>query len=199
MINYKFATKEQLKEEFSRLSKIVGDSPFGTKKEFFHLPEILNVGEKPLAVASGLMDGNTWLLTLTNQRVIFLDKGMFFGIKQVDVRLADIVSVGGKTGLMFGEIQVSTSGQDYVIKDVLKKVVIPFTNLINEARNNLHKQTLPQESAAEAQVPVSDSAEKDTLSFDERMDKIERLADMKEEGILTEEEFQQQKQIILNS
>ncbi|WP_199496502.1 MULTISPECIES: SHOCT domain-containing protein [Kosakonia] len=30
------------------------------------------------------------------------------------------------------------------------------------------------------------------------MDKIERLAEMKEEGILTEEEFQQQKQRILN-
>ncbi|WP_240725952.1 SHOCT domain-containing protein [Escherichia sp. E4208] len=31
------------------------------------------------------------------------------------------------------------------------------------------------------------------------MDKIERLAEMKAEGILTEEEFQQQKQRILNS
>lgn len=191
MINYKFATKEQLKEEFSRLSKIVGDSPFGTKKEFFHLPHILNTEEKPVAVASGMMDNNTWLITLTNQRVIFLDKGMFFGIKQVDVRLSDIVSVGGKTGLMFGEIQVSTSGQDYVIKNVLKNVVVPFTNLINETRNNLHKQTSPQAS-------VPDSTGKDTLSFDDRMDKIERLADMKEEGILTEEEFQQQKQRILN-
>ncbi|WP_254889225.1 SHOCT domain-containing protein [Salmonella enterica] len=30
------------------------------------------------------------------------------------------------------------------------------------------------------------------------MSKIERLAEMKEEGILTEEEFQQQKQRILN-
>ncbi|EDW2691595.1 SHOCT domain-containing protein, partial [Salmonella enterica subsp. enterica] len=39
---------------------------------------------------------------------------------------------------------------------------------------------------------------KATHSFDEQMSKIERLAEMKEEGILTEEEFQQQKQRILN-
>ncbi|WP_240725954.1 PH domain-containing protein [Escherichia sp. E4208] len=62
------------------------------------------------------MDGNTWLITLTNQRVIFLDKGMIFGVKQVDISLRNIVSVGGKTGLIFGEIMISTSGQNYTIK-----------------------------------------------------------------------------------
>ncbi|WP_370558909.1 PH domain-containing protein [Edwardsiella tarda] len=194
MLNYKTATKEQLKEEFIRLSNIVNDSPFGTKKEFFHLPEILNSGETPLAVASGIMENNTWLITLTNQRVIFLDKGMVFGLKQVDVRLQDIVSVGGKTGLMFGEIQISTTGQNYFIKNVLKKVIIPFTNLINETRNNKDNLNQP---AQHATTTHDDATVK--LSFDEQMTKIERLADMRDEGILTDEEFQQQKQRILNS
>lgn len=82
-----------------------------------------------------MMDGNTWLITLTNQRVVFLDKGMLFGVKQVDVNLPNIVSVGGKTGLLLGEITISTSGQNYTIKNVAKTSVIPFTNLVNEARN----------------------------------------------------------------
>ncbi|WP_000568367.1 hypothetical protein, partial [Bacillus cereus] len=61
MIDYKTASKDQLKAEMKRLAGVVSDTPFGTKKEFFHLPEILNSGERPVAIASGMMDGNTWL------------------------------------------------------------------------------------------------------------------------------------------
>ncbi|EMB4326273.1 PH domain-containing protein [Pluralibacter gergoviae] len=187
MIDYKTASKEQLKAEMKRLSSVVSDTPFGTKKEFFHLPEILNTDEQPIAIASGMMDNNTWLITLTNKRVIFLDKGMIFGVKQVDVNLDNIVSVGGKTGLIFGEIMISTSGQNYTIKNVMKSCVIPFTNLINETRNRPAQAT-----------NIDSHSPKASLSFDEQMAKIERLADMKEEGMLTDEEFQQQKQRILN-
>ncbi|CAI1117209.1 Uncharacterised protein [Serratia quinivorans] len=185
MIDYKTASKDQLKAEMKRLASVVSDVSFGTKKEFFHLPEILNVGETPLAIASGQMDGNTWLITLTNKRVIFLDKGMFFGVKQVDVNLQNIVSVGGKTGLLFGEITISTSGQNYTIKNVIKASVIPFTNLVNETRNNAAQstQTNPQ--------PVA-------VNQDDVIANIERLAKLKADGVLTDEEFQQQKQLILN-
>lgn len=189
MIDYKTASKDQLKVEMKRLSAAVSDTPFGTKKEFFHLPEVLNTGEEPLGIVSGMMDGNTWLITLTNQRVIFLDKGMIFGVKQVDISLRNIVSVGGKTGLIFGEIMISTSGQNYTIKNVIKSSVIPFTNLVNETRNSLDKP----------QVITAPASSNEKSSFDDVMDKIKRLAEMKAEGILTEEEFQQQKQRILNS
>ncbi|MFP9431785.1 PH domain-containing protein [Enterobacter sp. LM3] len=184
MIDYKTASKDQLKKEFTRLAKVVSDSTFGTKKEFFHLPNILNSGEQPLAVASGAMDGNTWLITLTNQRVIFLDKGMVFGVKQVDVNLKNIVSVGGKTGLILGEIMISTSGQTYTIKNVMKTSVIPFTNLINSTRN-AQNEALQQVEQAKPQA-------------DDFISQMERLAALKEKGILSDEEFQQQKQRILN-
>ena len=182
MLDYKKATTQQLKEEYKRLSSVVSDTPFATKKEFYHLPSILNDGEQPLAIASGAMDGNTWLITLTNQRVIFLDKGMLFGVKQVDVNLRNIVSVGGKTGLLLGEIIISTSGQNYTIKNVMKGAVIPFTNLINATRNK-------KEDESKNSSPSNDS---DIIS------QIERIAALKEKGILSEEEFQQQKQRILN-
>ncbi|MEN4701106.1 PH domain-containing protein [Pantoea agglomerans] len=187
MLNYKTASKEDLKKEMKRLASVVSDAPFGTKKEFYHLPEILGVDETPLAIASGMMDNNTWLITLTNKRVIFLDKGMLYGVKQVDINLNNIVSVGGKTGLLLGEIMISTSGQNYTIKNVMKGSVIPFTNLVNETRNNQNQSPKPEQQQA-----------KTSLSFDEQMSKIEHLAEMKENGILTDEEFQVQKQRILN-
>lgn len=185
MIDYKTATKDQLKAEMKRLASTVSDVPFGTKKEFFHLPEILNAGETPLAIASGQMDGNTWLITLTNKRVIFLDKGMLFGVKQVDVNLQNIVGVGGKTGLLLGEITISTSGQNYTIKNVMKTSVIPFTNLVNETRNNSAPAT-------------QNNAQSTAADQDDLIAKIERLAKLKADGVLTDEEFQHQKQRVLN-
>jgi hypothetical protein len=112
---------------------------------------------------------------------------MLYGVKQVDINLNNIVSVGGKTGLLLGEIMIATSGQNYTIKNVMKGSVIPFTNLVNEIRNNQNQSQKPEQQQS-----------KTSLSFDEQMAKIERLADMKENGILTDEEFQVQKQRILN-
>ncbi|WP_342754777.1 PH domain-containing protein [Pantoea sp. MBD-2R] len=183
MLDYTKATETQLKQEFKRLAQVVGDNGFGTKKEFFHLPKILNASEQPLAIASGAMDGNTWLITLTNQRIIFLDKGMLFGVKQVDVNLRNVVSVGGKTGVLLGEIFISTSGQNYTIKNVQKGTVVPFTNLINATRNAMDEKPRAPESSAPTDI----------------VSQLERLATLKEKGILSDEEFQQQKQRILNS
>lgn len=131
------------------------------------------------------MDGNTWLITLTNKRVIFLDKGMLFGVKQIDVNLQNIVSVGGKTGLLLGEITISTSGQNYTIKNVMKASVIPFTNLVNETRNKTAQSS-------------QDTPQSPTANQDDVIAKIERLAKLKADGVLTDDEFQQQKQRVLN-
>ena len=136
-----------------------------------------------------MIDSNTWLITLTNRRVIFLDKGMIYGLKHIDVNLKDIVSVGGKTGLIFGDILISTSGQNYSIKQVSKSSVVPFINLINETRDNPHS-SIPTNAQ-----PHSSTSEK---PFDDAISKLERLAELKENGVLTDEEFQQQKQRVLN-
>ena len=141
MIDYKKATKDQLKDEYKRLSKLVNDNPFATKKEFFHL----------------------------------------WGLKQIDVNLKDIVSVGGKTGMILGDIMIGTSGQNYSISNVFKAAVVPFTNLINSTRNNLNNREEKKESVAPAEAGV------DIVS------QLERLASLQEKGILTPEEFAQQK------
>ena len=45
------------------------------------------------------MDGNTWLITLTDRRIIFLDKGMIYGLKQTTIDLDKVNAVSGETGL----------------------------------------------------------------------------------------------------
>lgn len=182
MINFKTASNEELKIEYKRLAKLVGDMPFGTKKEFYHLPAILADDERPLAVATGLMGGNTWLITLTNYRIIFLDKGMVYGLKQVTIDLAGIVSVGGRTRMMTGSITLSTAGQNYTIENVMKGAVTPFTNLVNAAREHLN--TLP--AACRTYVQPHDV-----------ITQLEKLAALKERGILNDQEFCAQKEKIL--
>ncbi|WP_410016080.1 PH domain-containing protein [Sodalis sp. C49] len=184
MINFKTASIEELKIEYKRLAKLVGDMPFGTKKEFYHLPAILADDEKPLAVATGLMGGNTWLITLTNYRIIFLDKGMVYGLKQVFVDLASVVSVSGRTKMMTGSITLSTTGQNYTIENVMKGAVTPFTNMVNIARETLSQQPqMRQAAGTRAQYDV--------------ITQLEKLAALKERGILSDQEFSVQKEKIL--
>ena len=184
MIDYKTATKAELLAEFERLKKLSNDDGFFTKKEFLHFPQIAMPGEAPIAVSSGKMDGKTWLIILTNQRVIFLDKGFFFGVKQVAVDLSTISSVGGQTKILFGQIIIAAGGHTYTVENVPKKNVIPFTNMVKQAMEDLRQGQAS--SARQTQATSNDPLEQ-----------LERLASLKEKGVITEEEFQAQKAKIL--
>jgi hypothetical protein len=181
--DYKNATKEELKKHYDEIAKKIGDDQFFTKKELNYLPEILSEGEEVLAFTSGLMDGNTWLITLTNKRIIFLDKGMIYGLKQTIIPLDRINSVSGKTGILFGEIFIEDGAKERHIKNVWKKTVKPFTNLVMETIEQYKNQKNTNHSSSKQDDPY---------------EQLEKLANLKEKGIITEEEFNKAKQKILD-
>lgn len=185
MFDFKNANKEQLKIEYNRIAREIGDDQFFTKKELNHLPEILMDGEQVLAFTSGLMDGNTWLIALTDHRVLFLDKGLIYGLKQVSINLDKINSVSGTTGLFFGEIRIEDGASERVIKNVWKKTVVAFTNKVRDALHATRRA---------ASAPVSAAA---PAAADDIVSKLERLATLKERGILTDAEFAEQKAKLL--
>ncbi len=117
----------------------------GTKKEIKSLPEILQIDEVILGLTSGFMDGNTWLITCTNKRIIFLDKGMLYGLKQVEIPLYKITSMEQKTGLFLGEISIHDGSNKMTIKNVMKKTVRHFVKSTNEAMQNLYQDTKQRE------------------------------------------------------
>ena len=180
--DFKNASKSELKKEYNRIAKEIGDDQFFTKKELNYLPEILQNGEQVLAFTSGMMDGNTWLLTLTDQRVIFLDKGMIFGLKQEVINLDRINGISCSTGIFFGKIAINDGAKTRWIENVWKKTVKTFTNKVQEAIAHLKDNRNTKTSA---------TSENDIVS------QLERLASLREKGILTEDEFQQQKKKIL--
>jgi len=184
--DFKNAPPADLKVEYNRIAKEIGDDQFFTKKELNHLPEILGDGEQVLAFTSGMMDGNTWLITLTDRRVIFLDKGMIYGLKQTTIDLDKINAITGETGLFLGKIRIEDGAKERTISNVWKKTVVRFTN---KARDAIEVRKHPKHAAP---APVPQAA-------DDVVSKLERLAALKGNGILSQEEFDQQKSKLLSA
>jgi hypothetical protein len=172
-----------IRQQIQRLGQV---DTFGTKKEIGYLPEILSDDESVLALTSGLMDGNTWLIVCTEKRVIFLDKGMIYGLKQRETPLEKIHSIEQKTGLIFGSIGIWDGAARMDIKNVMKQTVQPFVEALNRAREALKR------SEGSRQRSPADSGT-DVVS------QLERLANLRDRGVLTEAEFQAQKARILGT
>ena len=86
-----------------------------------------------LAFATGLMNNDTWLITLTDRRIIFLDKGMVYGLRQAVIDLDKVSSVSFTTRWLFGDIHIRDSSGTYQITNVWKKSIVPFTNRVQQA------------------------------------------------------------------
>lgn len=154
---------------------------FGTKKEIKYLPEALYNNEVIEYLTSGFLDGSTWLLICTNIRILALDKGLIYGLKQQEIPLEKISSVSFKKKLMFAEVEIITSSSKIKIENIYKDQVENFVRAINTARENLNK----------SQNNSIQSSQEDVVS------QIEKLAELKEKGILTEEEFSAKKKQLL--
>ena len=106
---------------------------------------------------------------------------MLYGLKVKEFPIDKITSVSYKTGLIYGKFTI-TSKEDAVIELVDKNEIRPFAEHVTNKLNS--KKT---------ESSVNTSSEDDVVS------KLERLAALKEKGILTDEEFLEQKTKILNS
>lgn len=153
---------------------------FWTWKEIRALPEILEHGESVRAITSGLMEGKTWLAVCTEKRVIFLNRGMFYGMRQLQIPLERIQAIDHEFTLFFGSITVWDGASAFTMGMVLKSSIMPFAKVTQEQIQKLHKA----EKAA---------ASVDTIS------QLEKLADLRERGHITEEEFQAQKRKLLGN
>lgn len=158
---------------------------YGTKKEIKYLPEIMMPDETILGLCSGMMDNNTWLCAITDKRVIMLDKGMITGLKQLEIPISQIKSVSFKTGIIFGELLVDSGGQIKKLEKMLKTDAPKMASILTDLLHNKGTQH------SQATASPNSSASTDIVT------QLERLATLKEKGILNEEEFKVQKNKIL--
>jgi len=169
---------EQLMERFNEIG--ITDL-FGTKKEVKELPKILKENEEVMYATSGLMDGNTWLIVCTSARVLFIDKGMLYGIKQVEITHDKINSISFKTGMIFGEIHIYHGSAQMLIKNVSKKTIKPMIDAINRELEKLN-----QTNDSSSQIAATSDA-----------DEIKKFKELLDMGAITQEEFDAKKKQLL--
>lgn len=168
---------------FKHLQDIGATDLFGTKKEVKTLVSLLKENEQVLYATSGLLDGNTYLIVCTNVRLLFLDKGMVYGLKKLESPFSKINSVSYKVGMIFGEILVHHGSDSMLIKNIMKntveKMASTIQHQIEEKENNASSHT----TIVQNQVSAAD----ELLKYKQLLDA----------GVITQEEFDKKKSELL--
>ncbi len=154
---------------------------WGTKKEVKELSNILNDDEHIKALCSGILDGNTWLIVCTEKRVLFLDKGMLYGLKQRETPIEKINSIEQKKGLLLGGVAIWDGAAKMEITNISKEAVSPFVDAVH--------QQIESHKASSTQAGYANSSAADELI---------KLKSLMDSGALSKEEFEAEKQKILS-
>ena len=123
-----------------QLAKVNAKKRLGVGKELKHLHEVINKGENILGHTRGFYNKNTWLICITDRRVLFLDKGMIYGMKQAEIPLDNVSSVNYETGMLTGSVSVTAGGAEKKIGKMRKQDVKDISNLISEAAAKAKKK-----------------------------------------------------------
>lgn len=164
------------------LRNLSGIEKFLGRREIKELPSILWEDELPEKIVQGTYNNGNGLLVATNKRLIFIDKGIF-SLKVEDFPYDKITSIQYTTGLLMGGIEIYASGNKAEIKNVPKDQVRTFAEYVRA------RITAPK-------PPATQSAAQ-TKQQDDILAQIEKLGKLKEQGIITEEEFVAKKKEIL--
>lgn len=177
---------------------------FGTKKELGVLEDYLEPDEVVFALTSGYMKQtetsntfdfgvNTWLVTLTNQRFLFLDHAMLTSsVDTQSIRHDRVQAVSSSQGFLLGKIMVDLGSRVITIDNCQKPTVSVIASLANKWLNETQSQS------PAAPPPVPPPAPSDTPSSESPLDKLERAAKLHSIGALTDEEFGRLKEKILS-
>lgn len=194
---------------------------FYTKREINYLPKIMADDEVIMALTSGYHGKRTMLLVCTNRRLLFVDKGMIIGVKVKQLNLDRIQSIDSSYIIVFGTIRIWDGAASYEITMILKDAIDPFVKAVRQAIEDYRKivfrdmtgqtqqaaATTAQAPAAKPQPPLQAPQPQQypeprgkpitNKNAPDMLEMLERLAKLRQEGHLSDEEFEQQKQRLL--
>ena len=185
VVNKPAEANPRVAEIEAQLRALDDASRFLGRREIKELPNILWDSEQIHDIVQGSYDSGFGILVSTDRRLIFVNKGMIYGLKVEDFPNDKITSIQYETKLLFGSITIFASGNKAVVKDVDKNQVRTFSEGV---RARVAAGSFP---ATEQPSPSGGPTENDMAG------QLEKLAALKEKGILTEEEFTAKKKQIL--
>ena len=177
----------QLNAFCQRMQNTPGLTSLIRSKEVAELPSLMHPGEAIHAVTSGTKEGavSRWLLVLTDRRILSLDKSFFGKLTVVELPLDSIQGVSHSIGIMVGEITIATAGPAWRLTNVFKTLTAPFATALADLLNRRRAVTFGVvQSAVQPNVDV--------------VGQLERLAQLRTAGHLSDAEFEAQKQRLLS-
>ncbi|AZB02216.1 hypothetical protein EG359_04315 [Chryseobacterium joostei] len=169
---------DEIKEELEQLDI---NPTFFARKEIRELPNILSEDEKIVYLVEGRNKITTHhiVLVATDRRLIFVDKEFMYGLKVEDFSYSKISSIQYETELMLASIDIHVSDDIVEIDGVGKYDAELFCEKVRNFMSH------PEEYFQNKSEPST-------------LDQLEQLGRLKENGILSEEEFNEQKKRLLD-
>jgi hypothetical protein len=171
------AEAASLRPDIAEASARMG-SKLGGKREINKLHEHLHDREVVRYIAQGTYDGKQGIVVLTDQRLLFVFHGLMSQAVE-DFPLDQLSSVQTTAGVVTGDLTVHASGNRAVIKSIVK----PDLKLLGDALRERIGAGKPVTAAPAAPVDVADQ--------------LAKFAALRDQGVLTEEEFAAQKAKLL--
>ncbi|MCE0768117.1 PH domain-containing protein [Pseudonocardia kujensis] len=157
----------------------------GKKRDVRKIPEYLNGGETVLTMTGGLVSGKNGLLVATDRRALFIAEGLVNHSFE-DFPYDRITTVTSQRGMMFGKIIISTAGVSRVVDQVHKSEAEAVAAVIRErVEATTRERYAPAAPIPNPGRPIGIAAE------------LRELAQLRDQGVLTEAEFETEKARIL--
>ncbi|MDR2442844.1 MAG: PH domain-containing protein [Deltaproteobacteria bacterium] len=170
---------------------------FGLTSTLKHLPDLLLKDESFLAITRGRVDGIPWVLAVTGLRIILLNKGFFAGYRHLEVPFPMIRSVSSRIGWIWGSIYIDTGSGTVVLNHISKKNTHQIVAIISQVLNSA-KESNQAPASAQAPQALSLATSQALAAASELTNQLEKLASLRDRGVLTEAEFLIQKRKILS-
>lgn len=121
-----------------QLGEIPFFSRFFTGREVKHLHKVIRKGERILGLITGFHEEATWLMVVTDQRLLFIDKGLLVKLRVMDMPLTEIQSITFQTGFVFGTVTIQTGGGTKTVSKLWKGGTQRIADILSKAVAKSH-------------------------------------------------------------
>ena len=170
---------------YQELADACGDDRIVKGREGERLAELMAPGELLLWVCSGHgsagWETSSVLAALTDRRIVIINNRWGGGSEATLIELENVNRISGDNGVVMGGVTIQDGTIEHKITLMAKARVIPFVQRAREAVD-------ARKSAVGSAAPGSPAA-----SADDIISKLERLADLRDRGVISELEFNDQK------
>jgi len=174
------------KKEIWSLEKELPDEEVGKKPELGSLLDLVGEEEKIYAIISGLYNGNTWTIALTDSRIILLDYNIFRQLQREYFSVKEIKSISTSFSIMFGTIILEMKdGNKVQFENVCKKSLPVFKNKLNVILESQNKKPV---------IKVRSEESRQTLA-----QKMQKLASLMNQGHISYHEYKMRRHFLLEA